>query len=276
MLTRLTLAAAFSCASLAAVAQTDHEAKARALFEAMQMPAMLDVMRLEGIAYGTQIGEDLFPGQAGDRWTAVLEEVYDIPTMEQVVQADFTAALEGTDVDAMLAFFTSEPGQTFAALEISAREAFLDSDVEEASKEAAAIASMDETQHYLLVKDFIDANDMIEANVVAAMNANYAFYMGLLDGGGLGNDLTEDQVLVDVWAQEDEIRAGTSEWVYSVLMLAYQPASATDLETYVAFARTDVGQDLNRAIFAAFDDMFIGISGALGRASSEFMIGADL
>ena len=74
----------------------------------------------------------------------------------------------------------------------------------------------------------------------------------------------------------DEIRRTTTEWVMSFLLLAYQPLSDADLETYIAFSQTPAGQDMNRAVFNAFDQMFIDISRSLGVASSRYMLGDTL
>ena len=55
--------------------------------------------------------------------------------------------------------------------------------------------------------------------------------------------------------QNIDIRQNTTEWVYSFLLLAYEPLEDADLETYIAFSETGAGQDLNAAMFAAFDGM---------------------
>ena len=247
-----------------------------ALIEALRLPEMLEVMREEGIAYGEDIGIDLFDGGGNPEWSEIVSTIYDLDRMQSVVYAGLGVELDGADVGAMVAFFNSEPGRTIVSLEVSARRALLDDAVEEASKEAAAIAMMDETDRFQLVRRYVEANDLIETNVVGAMNSNYAFYTGLLDGGAFPGDLTEEQILTDVWSQEPEIRSNTTEWVYSYLMLAYQPLSDGDLETYIAFSQSDAGQALNAALFAAFDDLFEGISRELGLASSQYMAGQDI
>ncbi len=276
MFTRISLTAAIMIAGVAASAQDTHAAKVSALYDAMAMPAMLEVMREEGLSYGAQIGADMFPARVNADWTATVAAIYDLEVMGPKVEFAFSAALEGADLDPMLTFFTTEPGRTFVQLEVSARRALLDDVVEQASKDTAALAMAEETERYLMVKSFVEANDLIETNVVGAMNANYAFYMGLLAGGAFPGDLTQEQILTDVWSQEADIRQSTTEWVYSFLMMAYQPASDDDLAAYVAFSQSKAGQDLNTALFDGFDDMFEDVSRALGLASSQFMIGADL
>lgn len=272
----LLTAAALAMATGWAQAQQDPDELDTALFVALGLPEMLEVMRDEGMAYGEEIGLDLFQDGANPDWTRIVSDIYDVDRMTAEVAGALDAALEGDDTASMLTFFTSEPGRTIISLEVSARRALLDDAVEDASKEAAAIAMMDETERYKMVKSYIEINDLIETNVVGAMNSNFAFYIGLLDGGAFPAELTEDQILTDVWSQESQIRSNTTEWVFSFLMMAYQPLSDADLETYIAFSQSEAGQDLNDALFAAFDGMFEDISHQLGFASSQFMTGEEI
>ena len=277
MLHRLTLSsAALFLTSTIALADPIDPAKGDALFAALGMPEMLQIMREEGVVYGAEIGSDLFGGRTSVEWTNLVSDIYDVDTMRDEVKAELFVALEGADIDAMIAFFGSEPGESIIALELSARRALLDDVVEDAAKEVATQAMLDNTDRYQQVKTFVEINDLVETNVVGAMNSNFAFYMGLMDGGAMPQELTVDQVLQDVWSQEPEIRVNTTEWVYSFLMLAYQPLSEADLDTYIAFSETQAGKDLNSAMFAAFDGMFEDISRGLGLGSAQFMSGQDI
>lgn len=253
------------------------QSQAEQLYIALRLPEILDVMRQEGLAYGAKIGEDLFAtGPVDPDFTARVAAIYDLDQMRAQSEAAFAVQLAGKDVTAMLAFFTSEPGRSFSALELSARTAQLDEAIDAAAKETAAMAMADNTPRYQLVQRFADANDLIETNVVGALNSNFAFYQGLRQGGAMQAGVTDDEVLANVWDQESEIRRTTTEWVISFLLMAYQPLSDADLETYIAFSQTPAGVDLNQAVFNAFDQMFIDISKSLGVASSQYMIGDTL
>ena len=259
----------------AAMAQED-TSDADALFAALGLSEMIEIMHLEGLSYGEDLATDLLDGQAGPDWPATVGTIYDPVRMEAEVRAAFAESLAGDDVQAMIDFFTTDLGAEIVELEVSARRALLDEDVEAASEEAAAIAMADETPRYEQVTEYIEANDLIEQNVVGAMNSNYAFYLGLMDGGALPGSLTEDQILADVWGQEPEIRRSTTEWVYSFLMLAYQPLTDEDMAAYIAFSETEPGAQLNDALFDAFDDVFKDISQALGQAAAVRMAGQDI
>lgn len=277
MFVRLTRAALLSAVLIPTqvFAQADPE-KVDALFAAMGMDDMLAIMQAEGIEYGAQIAGDLFPDRTTGEWTETVERIYTLDEMAQTVRSGLGEALADADVDAMLAFFESDLGETVVDLEVSARQALMDDDLEEASKSAAAIALADETPRAALVTTFVETNDLLETNVVGAMNANYAFFVGLMDGGGFGQVMSEDEILADVWSQETEIRQNTAEWIYAYLLLAYQPLSDEDIEAYIAFSQSDAGQDINAALFVAFDAMFEDISRALGFAASAYMVGQEL
>lgn len=246
------------------------------LYAALRLPEILEVMREEGISYGAKIGDDLFPVAIDPDWSAQVELIYDITRMRAQSEVAFAKELEGADIPAMLAFFSTEPGLSFSALEVSARRAQLDEAVEAAAQDSAAVAVADNTPRYQLIMRFAQANDLIETNVVGALNANYAFYQGLTQGGAAQPGLTDDEILATVWDQEPEIRRTTTEWVVSFLLMAYQPLTDADLEAYIAFSETPAGADLNRAVFNAFDQMFIDISRSLGVASAKYMIGDTL
>jgi hypothetical protein len=259
-----------------AFAQDTQAEKVDALFAAIGLPDMLMIMREEGLEYGETLAVDMFPSGTTPLWAGAVSEIYDAEMMFEEVRGAFGEALEGDDIDAMLAFYTSAPGAAIIDLEVSARRALLDDAVEAASKDNAAIAMMDETPRFQMVQEFVAVNDLIESNVVGALNSNYAFYMGLIDGGAALPGVTADTALQDVWAQEPEIRSSTTEWVYSFLLMAYQPLSDADMQAYIAFSNTDAGEDINGALFEAFNGMFDDISRALGLAASRFMISQEL
>jgi len=246
------------------------------LFQAMQLPQIIAVMREEGLGYGQELADQMFPGGAPADWADAVSTIYDADRMTAEVQAAFDDALAGQDLTALVAFFTTEPGATIISLEVSARGAMLDDEVEAAAKEIAAVAIADATPRYELISRFVETNDLIETNVISAMNSNVAYYLGLMQGGAMGGDVTESQLLSDVYRQEDAIRGTTTEWVYSFLLLAYDPLSDADLEAYIAFSGTPAGQAVNRGLFNAFDDTFKDISYALGVATAQFMVTQEL
>lgn len=268
------LVAAFCGAPLAA--QNAQDPRIDALFNAIGMPEIIEIMREEGVAYGETLAEDMLPGGPTAQWMDAVNAIYDPQMMVEEVRGAMGETLEGADIDAMLAFFNSDLGETIVDLEVSARRALLDEAVEEASVDASTLQILDETPRYLIVKDFVEANNLIESNVVGALNSSYAFYLGLIDGGVMPSGMTPEAALQEVWAQEDEIRDSTTEWVYSFLLMAYQPLSDEELMEYITFSESDAGQDMTAAMFLSLNGMFDDISRALGMASARFMASQEL
>jgi hypothetical protein len=252
------------------------QADARSLFNALGMPEIIEVMREEGVEYGETIREDLLQGQGGAGWTAIVSDIYDSDAMSREMLGAFESRLDGVPLDPLLEFFESERGQRIVELEVGARRALLSDEVEAAAEAAAAELPQVRPDRFTLLSDFVAANDLVESNVMGAMNSNYAFYMGLMSGNAFGADLSESEILSDVWGQEEQIRADTEQWVYSYLALAYDPLSDEDIEAYIALSRTEAGRALNLALFGAFDDLFVDISRRLGEGAARFLVGEDI
>ena len=64
----------------------------------------------------------------------------------------------------------------------------------------------------------------------------------MVEGGAL--EMSEGEILADVWAQEEDTRADTEEWLYGFLLLAYQPLSDDQLDDYVALSASPEGRAL--------------------------------
>ncbi len=252
------------------------DGQADALYAALGLPEMIGIMREEGLAYGEQIAADLFGGGGGPKWETSVDAIYDAARMDAALREGLAEALSQDTAGTIRDFFTSETGRRIVGLEVSARRALLDEAVEEASKATAAAEIAEGTPLAAQVARFVAANDLVETNVVGALNANYAFYRGLAGGGAFPGAMSEEEMLADVWSQEPQIRESTTEWVNSFLLMAYQPLTAEELESYIAFSETPAGQRLNRALFSAFDALFEDISLALGLAASRYMAGQDI
>ena len=269
----LSLVAALGFTGGAALAQTSD---ADALFELVGLPQIVAVMRDEGLDYGETIARDMFPAGMTPRWAAQLDRIYDTDTMVAQMRAAFVAALDGQDLTQALDFYGSDLGRRIVTLEIAARASMLDPTMDAASKEFAAEQAQANTPHFRLISDFITANDLIEANVVGGLNSNFAFIDALVSGGATLPGVSADSLLADVWAQEDAIRASTTEWITAFLLLAYAPLEDAEIAELTAFSQTPEGRIMTQALFGAFDEIFVRMSRDLGSAASGFIISQDL
>ena len=246
------------------------------LWQVLRLSDVIAIMAREGQAYGDSLGKDMFPSRVGPAWTAEVARIHDSARMEDVFRQDLAAALGEADIAPMLAFFDTSAGRHITGLEISAREAMLDEAVEEASRDMAETLQARNPTLFGAISEFVEVNDLVEMNVAGAMNANMAFYMGLMDGNPDRDDMSEGEILAEIWAQEPDIRVETETWVYSYLALAYRPLPEGMLAEYTRFSRSDAGRVLNAALFAAFDTLFVDISRDLGRAVAARMVGEEL
>lgn len=281
MLSRLALAVLLAAAP-PLLAQTTVEAPAAEasvdrLGEVLQLDALFQVLRDEGLGHGEVLEADMFPSGGGAEWDAALSRIYDVARL----RTGFAAALEqslGSDPEAVAeitAFFASDLGQRILSLEIEARRAFLDTASEEAAQVAADDAAAARAPRVDQLRRMIEAADLLEMNVAGALSGNLAFMTGMASTGAYGA-MPTDQILSDVWAQEDQIRADTSTWLYSYLGLAYHPLTEAEMESYIAFWESPAGQRLNAALFQAFDTVFREVSLELGKAAGTAMQGRDI
>lgn len=273
---RIFLSLALVGGMAAAAARADD--RGNALVEALAIRDVVGVMHDEGVAYGKDLESQMFPGKGGAGWMATVEGIYATDRLYPIVRDEFLRSLttNDSDIDAMLAFAKSDLGHRAVTLEISARRALLDSSVEDAAK--LKLAEMQEAEDPRLteIQAFVEANDLVEANVSSGMNANLAFYRGLAQAGGFLHPMSEDEILSEVWSGEATLRSDTEQWLYSFLTLAYAPLSDADLKDYTAFTRSKPGRDMNKALFAGFDQIFVDVSGRLGRAAAQYVAGQDL
>lgn len=277
MFSRIFVPVAFALTLAGGAAGAAEDDLAR-LEDALRFREVFAVMSEEGRAYGAGIEADMFPGAGGAGWAQAVAEIYAVDRIVPEFLDGFEAELgrSAAGVPAMLEFFESPLGRKVTTLEIAGRRALLDQAVEDASRLRYEELSAEGDPRVRLVDEFVEVNDLVEQNVTGAMNANYAFYLGLGDAGVLEDGLTEDQIIAEIWSQEASIREETDIWIRSYLAMAYAPLSEADLRAYIAFSETPAGKALNAALFAGFDAVFTDVSRQLGRAAGGVMAGRDL
>lgn len=249
-----------------------------ALSQALMITSQMEILRDEGLANGQELAADLPGNGAAGIWARRLDRLYDAVGMEKTYARALAQDL-GEDpqtVEASLAFFTSDLGRRILELELSARRALEDDAVKAAAKRAWAGLPMKNPVRRGLFDRLLAANDLIETNVMGALNANLAFLMGLHAAGDNRLALPETEALALVWSSEADTRAATIDWLYPFLTLAYEPLSEADLRAYVAFSESAEGRRLNAAMFRAFDTLYTGLSQEVGRAFGAALQGDDI
>lgn len=269
---------AFTRPAMAQEASASAEIGVVRLTETMRIAELLAVLRDEGLVYGASLEEELFPGSGGAVWRQAVDLIHDTATMQRRFEGALDSEIGANPavLDAAQGFFGGETGQRILSLELEARRSLLDEVVEDAARARVEDMIAEGAPRMEALRRFVEANDLIEANVQGALNANLAFYNGMAEIGAFGEDMTEEQMLSDVWGQEADVRAETEAWLLPYLVLAYGPLPDADLESYISFSLTPEGQRLNAALFVAFDAVFSSISRDLGRAAARQMMGQDI
>lgn len=271
---RTAIATSMTAANMLIWSPAVHASEVDDLLDALGVPQIVEIMRAEGLEYGETLAQDMIPGGATSGWDAVVERIYDETRMLETVRVVFTQEFGDADITPLLEFFTSDTGQQIVSLELSARTAMREQEIEDAARAAFRDLEGTESETLSKISDFVEVNDLVEANLVGALNANYMFYLGLVDGGAL--NMSEADILTEVWSSEEETRSDTREWVYAFLLMAYRPLPDGVVEQYTKLSRTDPGRALNRALFAGFNEMYDDISYALGKAVARQMQVQDL
>lgn len=240
------------------------------LIEVLRLDEMIAIMRDEGLEYADELAAEMFLDGSRDLWRRQVNEIYDANRMHQQVESELRAGLgDGTDLSALIDFYRSDLGRNIVSLELEARAAMTDSDVEEAALDAFSELDGSDDAGYLAVTDFVQGNDLIGMNVSGTLNSMYQFYSGLADGGVM--EVSETELLDQIWSQEPQIAEETHEWIFAYLLLAYGPLDSDQVQTYTALSTTPEGRRLNTSLFAGFNSMYDGVSYALGRAAAEQM-----
>lgn len=265
---------ALVAALLAGPAAADRSDDMSALMDALRIRDTVEIMREEGVLYGDDLAEEMLSGTESKSWRAVVSRIYDTEKMYASVERGFEEELADADLAPMLDFFRSDLGREIVDLELSAREAFIDPDTEDAARGRYDEARNNDTRLARQIETMIDDGDLVEFNVTGALNSNLMFYRGLSDGGAF--EMTEEEILADVWAQEGEVREDTVSWMGAFLLMAYTPLEPEEVDAYISFYRTPSGRELNRAMFGAFDGMYEDISYLLGQTVASHMQSQEL
>lgn len=243
------------------------------LADALQFDRLIGVMEAEGRAYADEIAR-AFLGANPESWQIEVARVYEPVRMRAVVTETLARELGDADLAATFAFFETELGQRIVGLEIDAREAMLEPAIEKAARALYADQRGTGDARLAQITRFVQAGDLIEANVTGGLNTSLMFFRGFADGGG--SDQSEADIVTEVWSQEPDLRLDSAEWIHAFSLLAYETLRDEEFDAYLAFSESGEGRALNRAIFAGFDAMYSAIAYGLGLAAARELQAQEL
>jgi hypothetical protein len=263
------------CASLIGAAFASTAASAApidTLMSSRYFGDLVEVLVDEGRATPDDFGAQMGVPQV--TWELMLAQLYDAPALTAAFRASLETTLEQGEVEAIQTFYDTDLGQRLAQLELEGRKAISDEDVLSAAVEVWSELPID-TPRAMQIDQYVEANDLVESNIVSSMNSDIAYLRGFTAGAGESVDgsggMSEDELLRSVWLSEPDVRARVSEWVYGFSMLAYDTLTEDEFAAYIAFCESEQGQALNTALFTAFDVVYEDLSYALGAGTAQLM-----
>lgn len=250
-----------------------------ALSDAFLLPELFEIMAEEGRQ--SVLADEAQAGASGSM-IARIEAIYEPERMRRAFEAALAAEL-GARPDLIadaLDFARTDLGARVMRLEISARAALLEDEIDLVAREVLfkvreGTAPRAQMERFAKVQERIAANDLVELNVSLGLNTSYAYYRGLLAEDAAAG-LSADMLLELVWAQEPDIRADIEDWIESYFLLAYRPLPPEEMEALLDYVRTPLAIEFNRALFRAFDTVFSEISYQVGVATGQEMWIEDL
>lgn len=249
------------------------------LWQAMRLAELMPILRDEALVQADEMAAMLFERGSDAGWRDRVAAIHDPARLTGMFSAAFAPALAAAPDEAVaevIAFYETPAGRQLVALELDARRAMLDADTEEGAIAAFADAVAIDSPRVAQIDALIEGADLIEPNVAAALNASLAFSRGFADEGGYQVPMSEGEILSETWAQEEDIRQQTHEWIEAFLYLAYSPLSDAELDAYIAFASSDAGLHLSEALLAGFDALFAKTSYEMGQAAAQRVSGQQL
>lgn len=243
-------------------------------YDALKMEQVFKILQDEGIEGAIEIAREDEAITLSPAWTSRARQIYSIEKMDAAFRIGLAAATDLGNSEEAIAFFETELGQRIVDIELAARTALADDAAEQAAAQTVEAVREIDPDRIALYEQFIEANNLVDSNVMGALNANLAFYRGLGTNEMFGG-LDESAMLSQVYTQEPEIRSGMEEWTMSFSVLAYSLLTMEEMSDYIAISEAPSGQQLNSALFAGFDQVFEMHSFELGRAMAEFMAGDD-
>ncbi|CUJ95541.1 hypothetical protein RUE5091_01552 [Ruegeria denitrificans] len=247
------------------------EEKIERLMQALQLDAVITILRDEGNLLGQDLQQTFLDDNGGPVFLDQVDRIYDADKMRSQVKEVFEEALTESQMERAILFFESDLGQDIISLELSARVAMADETIEEMAQDAYEQGDRS-TELFRLVDEYIQVNNLIDENVQNSISADFNFFRGMTLGAGAD----DGELLAQLLEEKDSVTEDTRTWLYSFFLLAYKPLSDSQMRENIAFSRTETGRAINTALFESFDRMFDTIYYQLGLAVAQVLKGSDL
>lgn len=249
------------------------DSAAERLAQALRLGEVVQVLSAEGVEHAAALDAEMLGDSGGAYFTDQAAALFDPDRMQADLTQVLAQEMSPEDLNASAAYFESPTGRRIIALELSARAAFSDPDVEAVAVDHYhALPPGDPVRG--LVRDYVEANDLVARNVDGMQASDYSFYRGLVAGGAYDPD--HEAYLALLLNERDALYLETDEWAMSFHLLAYDPLTEAEHRENLAYSLSPAGKAFNTAMFAAFDQVYEDIFFQLGLLVAGSMQATDL
>lgn len=258
---------------LAAGAGWASEALVDRLAQALRLSEVVQILSAEGLEHGAALDAEMLAGAGGAYFADQVQEVFDPADMVDALKSAMAQGMSEAALQDSLVFFESDLGRRIIGLELSARQAFGDPDIEAMAVERLGALPADDPA-LALVRRYVDANELVTRNVSGMQGTDFAFYLGLAQGGAYDRD--DEAYLAGLLEDRDQMLAETEEWALSFHLMAYDPLSVAEQQANIDYSLSAAGQAFNVALFEGFDRMYEDLFYRLGLLVAQAMTATDL
>ena len=259
-------------------AQAEEAIDPTALSDAYRLEALFEAIAHEGRDTADAIGADILEGQGGAVWARAIDDIYDPARLHERFLGLLVRDLVGREhaYAAAMAFARSPAGARVIDAEVDTRAELRVPSAEREMQARLDQARAADSPDLAFVRERIRVNNLIEQNVSLGLNGSLAYFRGFMSAAPSGMGLNGEHMQADVWAQEDDIRQETVDWLEGYFLLSYATLNGAERAELMAHAASTEGDAFNTAMFRAYEVTFTEVSQALGVAVGRVLQMRDL
>ncbi len=183
---------------------------------------------------------------------------------DQIFQADklfadvadrVDGAFDAADYDALEAYFSQGVG-----LRVTEAEKYAQSQPNDEAKEGARLIAIEELlendpERLDQISQMIISMDLVGSGTSMAMNLGYAMISGMASTGQLPGDPSDDRILGILNSQRGQIESQIFDSSVESAAYTYKDISHRDMQDYIEFLESDLGQKLYNVLNRALVDV---------------------
>ncbi len=177
-------------------------------------------------------------------------------------------------VQAALRFFKTGLGKSAREAELTARRQLLTQRISERATDEYHDAQRQRLPRLAQIQRMLAVTDAVELNVRGALKAYSETSRGFAIAQGSIEDTGESRA--DTRNLEREMRRDITDWIETLLLMAYKPLTDREVEALITFARTAEAKTMNQLLNATFDSVFSEIAFEIGIITGAGLAGDEI